>query len=192
MSGFGAARFWWIRHAPSDARGLCGWTDAPAVLFDKPALARLAARLPEAPMVTSDLRRAVETARALRGPRRRLPPMPELREQNFGAWEGAAYDDPRIAPLWENPAEVRPEGGESFVDLCARVGPAALSLAERTREGDLICVAHAGAIRAALAYALDLAPQGALAFEIAPLSLTRIDWIPSARAWRVVSVNERA
>jgi len=44
-------------------------------------------------------------------------------------------------------------------------------------------------IRAVLAIALDLAPDGALRFVIDPLSLTRIDRLE--RGWRVVAVNQR-
>jgi alpha-ribazole phosphatase len=52
---------------------------------------------------------------------------------------------------------------------------------------DVVLVVHAGTVRAALAIALDLAPEPALRFVIDPLSLTRIDRI--ADSWRVVGVN---
>jgi alpha-ribazole phosphatase len=55
--------------------------------------------------------------------------------------------------------------------------------------GDVVLVAHSGTIRAVLAIALDLAPDGALRFVIDPLSLTRIDRLDSG--WRVVAVNRR-
>ena len=55
--------------------------------------------------------------------------------------------------------------------------------------GDVVLVVHSGTIRAALAIALDLAPDAALRFVIDPLSLTRIDRLESG--WRVVAVNER-
>ena len=48
-------------------------------------------------------------------------------------------------------------------------------------------VVHSGTVRAALAIALDLAPEPALRFVIDPLSLTRIDRV--ADSWRVVGVN---
>jgi alpha-ribazole phosphatase len=53
--------------------------------------------------------------------------------------------------------------------------------------GDVVLVVHSGTIRAVLAIALDLAPEGALRFVIDPLSVTRIDRLASG--WRVVSVN---
>jgi alpha-ribazole phosphatase len=53
--------------------------------------------------------------------------------------------------------------------------------------GNVVLVVHSGTIRAALAIALDLAPEQALRFAMEPLSLTRIDRV--AGGWRVVGVN---
>jgi alpha-ribazole phosphatase len=93
---------------------------------------------------------------------------------------GDAYRD-----FWKSPASNRPPGGESFVDQIFRAtkGLAALPA------GDVVLVVHSGTIRAALAIALDLKPDGALRFVIDPLSLTRIDRLDAG--WRVVAVNQR-
>ena len=53
--------------------------------------------------------------------------------------------------------------------------------------GDVVLVVHSGTVRAALAIALEMAPEQALRFVIDPLSLTRIDRL--AGGWRVISVN---
>jgi alpha-ribazole phosphatase len=53
--------------------------------------------------------------------------------------------------------------------------------------GDVLIVAHAGTIRAALALALGIEPDHALRFVIDPLSLTRLDRLENS--WRVVAVN---
>ena len=58
---------------------------------------------------------------------------------------------------------------------------------------DIIAVAHGGTIRAALALALDLDPEAALAFTIENCSITRIDRIDGpgmGHGWRVVRVNQ--
>jgi alpha-ribazole phosphatase len=55
--------------------------------------------------------------------------------------------------------------------------------------GDVILVVHSGTIRAALAIALDVAPDSALRFVIDPLSLTLIDRLNAG--WRIVGVNRR-
>ena len=57
--------------------------------------------------------------------------------------------------------------------------------------GDLIVVAHAGTIRAALALALDLPLNSALSMSVSNLSLTKIDAFKEANpfAWRVEFAN---
>ena len=72
--------------------------------------------------------------------------------------------DPRLT-------RTAPPGGESFADACARIVPALESLA--AGGGRIAVVAHAGTVRAALSRALGR-PGAALAFRVAPLSLTRI------------------
>ena len=181
---------WLIRHAPVDGpRGIIHGPDAPADTSDAAAMAALKAKLPaNAFAVCSPARRTSETAFALG-----LDPVKEaaFREQDFGVWTGRRHND-LVAELgdayrdfWKSPAGNRPPGGESFVDqiLRATEGLAALPA------GDVILVVHSGTIRAALAIALDLKPDGALRFVIDPLSLTRIDRLDNG--WRVVAVHQR-
>lgn len=193
-------RWWWVRHAPSRAPkgAMIGWTDAAADLSDTGALSRRAASLPKnvsnggAMLVTSDLARARATAAALDLGEGRVEP--GLREVHFGAWEGQRFDQIPAAAL---PALTRfldgdgpAPGGESFGDVVDRVAKTCAEIAQRAQQQamtDIIAVAHAGAIRAALAIALDLAPKRAQSFAIDPLSLTRIDQIDGG--WRVGGVN---
>ena len=95
--------------------------------------------------------------------------------------------------FWLAPAHETPPGGESFAALTERVQPAILRLSERHAGRDIISLSHGGTIRAALALALDLAPEAALAFSIDNLSLTRIEHFPEpggAHGWRVVTANQ--
>ena len=78
---------------------------------------------------------------------------------------------------------MRPPGGESFIDMLARVGAAI----DRIEGPEILVVAHAGPIRAALAKALDLTPAGALSLCIDPLSLTCL--VRHSDAWLVEFVN---
>lgn len=188
-------RWWWVRHAPArltdDAvSSFLGWSDPPADLSDEHALGVLRSALPEeAAILSSDLVRARETADAIaRRNNKRLEPEPQLREQNFGAWEGRPYGAPEMAEFWRNPALAAPPEGESFAEVCDRVSRAVMTQ-NGEDETEIVAVAHAGSIRAALALALGLPPSQALTFEIAPLSLTRIDWLADARAWRIGGVN---
>lgn len=185
-------RWWWVRHAPVSATGFCGWSDPEADLSDDQTLAMLRASLPEdALLLSSDLRRATATAEALaRRSWDRAEPTAQLREQNFGDWEGRAYDDePDLDSFWRDPSGVRPPGGESFSDLCLRIGRYIVTQSREIDRREVVVVAHAGAIRAALALALTLPPAIALTFEVAPLSLTRVDWLSQAKTWRIGAVN---
>jgi alpha-ribazole phosphatase len=71
--------------------------------------------------------------------------------------------------------------------MMARVRAAVTEMTRHFEGRDVIAVAHAGTIRAALAVALDLSPHAALSFVIDPLSLTRLDAIGDG--WRVGGVN---
>lgn len=184
------ARLWLIRHAPvAGPRGVIHGIDAPADLSDAARIDALRAELPrEHAACCSPARRTVETALALG-----LDPVRQdaFREQDFGAWTGRRHGElaheqgKAYAAFWHSPARNQPPGGESFVDQIARV---AVALAELP-SGDVILVVHSGTIRAALATALELAPDSALRFVIDPLSLTRIDRLDGT--WRIGAVNRR-
>ncbi|MBF0306398.1 MAG: histidine phosphatase family protein, partial [Alphaproteobacteria bacterium] len=113
---------------------------------------------------------------------------PALAEQSFGAWTGRRWDEIEAGAFWADPAETAPPEGESFAEVCRRVGPALRRLAEVHAGRSVVAVIHAGSIRAALAEALDLTPAAALRLVIEPLSLTRLDRV--AGSWRVVAVNQ--
>jgi broad specificity phosphatase PhoE len=94
--------------------------------------------------------------------------------------------------FWHAPAHQRVPGGESFVDMMARVSWAILQLVEKHRGKNIIAVAHGGTIRCALGLALGLEPEHCLAFTMENCSLTRIDHIEGpgmGHNWRVITVN---
>ncbi|MDB2407756.1 histidine phosphatase family protein [Jannaschia sp.] len=170
-------RLWLIRHGPTHAKRMIGWTDLPADLSDTAALTRLQAALPDAPIVSSDLIRAVATADALQGTRDRLPHAQPMREFHYGDWEDRPFDaieEPALRAYFETPGAIRAPNGESWNDVAARVHAALTDLA---RGPDLIVVAHMGVILTLWARARGLAPYAALAQKIVNLSLTRIDWM---------------
>ena len=173
---------------------MIGWTDLAADLSDLAALARLEAMLPQdAPVISSDLVRAVGTAEALAGTRPRLAPDPDLREIGFGAWENRSHDDvsaedPVTArQFWEYPGTVCPPGGESWDRLRERVDAAADRLAALGR--DVIVVAHFGPILTQYQRAAGLATTDAFAQPVAPLSLSRFR---HGAGWHVEMVNQLA
>lgn len=183
-------RLWLVRHGPTHAKAMVGWTDLPADLSDLPALARLRAHLPDAPVISSDLSRAIATADALHRPR--LPHDPALREMHFGAWEMRRFDEIEaespdlIRAFWESPGDVRPPGGESWHEMTARVEAALQRLAHLPQ---VIVVCHFGPIVAAIQLAERLTPTEAFSHRIDNLSVTCLEFGPTPRA---VSINHIA
>ncbi|WP_417260096.1 histidine phosphatase family protein [Celeribacter sp.] len=181
-----------VRHGPTHAKSFVGWTDVPADLSETDKIARLEAALPHAPIISSDLSRAVKTADAIQGAKPRLPHDPRLRETYFGAWEGLtwaqieAQDGALARKVFETPGDTAPPEGESWNTLSARVASAVDALT-----GDVIVVAHMGVIMSLLQKALNCPPFEALGHEIAPLSLTVIrrnaDW--KSGGWNALSIN---
>lgn len=120
-------------------------------------------------IVSSDLRRALDTAIAL-GERSGLPVLVDerLRETHLGDWQGlthlevdAAAPGARLA--WRDDARWAPHGGESRVDVAARSMPLVAELIAQQGEWGLdepdrpmVLVAHGGLIAALTAALLGL------------------------------------
>lgn len=191
MSGETATELTLIRHAPALTGGrLCGRTDVEADVTDANSLS-VARSLAGAPrrLITSPARRCQQTALALWPDRQGLTD-PALWEQDFGAWDGRFYTDlPDLGVLSPDQlADHRPPQGESFADMATRVG---LALRSVLMDGDTTIIAHAGTVRAALSMALGQRAAG-LAFEVAPLSVTKIALLPEGGGWIIRSVNGSA
>ncbi len=204
MSDVKITRWWWVRHAPvtEDGGRVYGQADPPANVSDTETFRALAALLPrEAVWVASHLRRTHQTAEAVAAQGLAKPEMfieNDLAEQSFGEWQGKNRNEiygKHGLPhnFWLAPARTTPPGGESFVDVMARVTRCIERLSPKHAGRDVVAFAHGGTIRAALAYACGCSPESALSFAIDNLSVTRLDHIdplgPRA-AWRVNSVNQ--
>lgn len=186
----------WIRHLPVENGGrYIGHTDIPVVI---PRIsANLAAPLPEnAIWFSSPLIRAVDSAHWLmQSVRENTAPLqivPELMEQNFGVWENKTSDEVwelvDKSKKWESPAMIKPEGGESFIGLCARVDHWIENTMKDNYAKPWVIVAHAGTIRAALRHALNLVPEQALSFAVDYGSVTQVEYFPGEAA-RINYVN---
>ena len=170
-----------LRHAPLARPGLAGRRDVDADCSNAAALDWAAKALQGAETIwASPALRCRQTCAALA-----LFPEyhPALWEQDFGQWEEPGAEIPDLGPLpIAELAAHRPPGGESFLDMCARVQP---MLAQA--QGTVAIIAHAGTARAALAMAVGPA---ALSFSIAPLSLTILARTPGG--WAIEAVNRVA
>jgi broad specificity phosphatase PhoE len=198
-------RFWLIRHALVDENAraiLYGTMDVelcPSTLIEQaPMYAALARRLPQPALwsVTplSRTRRTAEAIFAAGYPQQPLTTEPALIEQSLGDWQGLPHAElPArlkfpVPPFWPLSGLEHPPGGETLAHVIARVGAALERLAVAHPDRDLVIVMHGGAIRAAVAHALRIAPDTALLMSVQNLSLTRLE--RHAAAWRVVCVNE--
>lgn len=138
---------------------------------------RPADREPAATLVySSDLVRARRTA-ALAFPGAEVRPDPRLRELHFGAFDGRTYAENvarfgrRFHAWLEDPARVRPPGGELLGELEARVLD---WLADLPRAGRVIAVTHAGPIRVLLAHLARVPFDDARRTPIAPCDVIRL------------------
>lgn len=192
MPAIAATELILIRHAPALNQGrMAGRRDVGADCSNAAAFADLRAKLgAKADRITSPALRCRETAASLWPDQEAPVSDARLWEQDFGAWEGQPFADlPDLGALsLADLAAHRPPQGESFADVCARVQPVLLSLTA----AQSVLIVHAGVIRAAIGLALSQShqdqPHLGLAFQIAPLSLTRL--VRIGALWSIACVNE--
>nr|WP_281347157.1 histidine phosphatase family protein [Tritonibacter litoralis] len=184
-----------LRHGPTHAKSMVGWSDLPADLSDTAALARIHDYVPnDALVVSSDLSRAVETAHAVQGQRQRLPHDPRLREMHFGAWELRTWAEleaetpDHIRAFWETPGDVQPPDGESWNQLCTRVDTVFDDLATQYAGQNLLVVGHFGQILTQVQRADQLTAEEAFAHRIDNLSVTEV--VKGSDGWSLQRINQ--
>jgi len=186
----------WVRHGPTHEKSFVGWRDVPADLSDAALIARVRSHLPDqARMVSSDLVRSVATADALSLPEHsRLPHEPDLREINFGIWDGMRFDaiaarDPELSrAFWEKPGDIRAPGGETWNETMARVSAVVDRLNAAHPNGHIIAVAHFGVILTQVQRALRVSAYEAMAHKIDNISVTTLRHLGADR-WDVDQIN---
>ena len=194
-----------IRHAPVDnpEGRIYGASDKMANVSNIEAFKVLAERLPQnAVSVVSHLKRTHQTLQAIKeaGLKFQKPIIDHrLGEQNFGNWVGKTYAEAKAvygksySRFWLAPVSEKPHNGESFIELMDRVHKSITDLNSRFMGKDIICIAHGGSIRPALALALGVKAEQAIPFVINNLSTTLIDYIHPEDGfeggWRVRGTN---
>lgn len=183
-----------VRHGPTHAKTMVGWSDLPADLSDTAQVARLADHLPaDGIVISSDLQRCVATADAIQRDRRRLAHDAALREIHFGDWELKTFteiekaDPDRIRAYWETPGDVRPPNGESWNEVTSRVDGAIDRLIDAHRGAKLIVVVHFGVILTQIQRAEQLTAEEVFAHRIDNLSVTSIKI--DDRGWTANPIN---
>jgi broad specificity phosphatase PhoE/nicotinamide riboside kinase len=118
-----------------------------------------------------------------------------LREQAMGAWEGRTWADltrehgALVTAWWTDYAHMRAPGGESLVELAARVGGWRSARLPALAGRRALLVTHIGVIRALLCDALGLPLDQALRFSPAAASHTALTFAESGAV--VTALGER-
>jgi probable phosphoglycerate mutase len=168
-----------VRHGQTDwsASGQhTGWTDLPLNDTGRRQANLLAARLASirfAAVFTSPLARALDTCRAA-GLVERAVVDPDLREWDYGEYEGRTTDEIRGSrpdwTIWTDPVP----GGESIDEVAARVD-AVIDRALRI-DGDVAIFGHGHGLRILAARWLRLAPARGGLFELSTATISRLGW----------------
>lgn len=128
---------------------------------------------PGARVISSPLRRAIETATA-------ITPDVEIDDRfielDYGDWDGLGVADisPDAWSEWRDDAQFRPPNGESLVELDRRVRPALEDLSEAARGGDIVVVSHVSPIKSAISWALGVGPEASWRCHLERASICRI------------------
>ena len=132
-------------------------------------------------IVTSPLLRCSSFALAL-GERLQLPVHedPRFKEVCFGEWEGRTRIEleerhpGQVSRFLKDPVNSRPPGAESLEEFTSRVQAGFYDLLGRFAGQSVLVVAHAGVIRAIMAYILEVPPSRMYRIHVANAGLSRI------------------
>ncbi len=166
----------------------------PADLSDLAHIAWLNAHLPaSAVVIASDLIRASATADTLSKTRTRLPDHADLREFNFGDWDGKHFTEvaethPELSrTYWETPGDIAAPGGESWNQTARRVARVVDDITARHIGKHIIAVAHFGVILTQVQRAMGVDAAQVLAHKIDNLSVTDMRF--DGDTWHLGRIN---
>lgn len=148
----------------------------------KAAASRLAAGAAIDAVVSSPLRRAVDTA-AIAAAELGLPTAvdDDLRETDFGDWDGFTLAEiqqhwPTAAARWRGDPQQPPPGGESFVDTAARVNRACDRLLRDYGGKTVLVVSHISPIKLLLCRALGVPIGTIYRLYLGSACINEIQW----------------
>jgi len=181
-----------VRHGATEwstALRYQGWSDVPLSPEGREQARLLAERLRAeaiAGVYSSDLARALDTAGLIAAQHRlSVVSLPDLREANFGRWEGLTFEeisrqDHQLAATWAaDPARIAPPDGETVVQVIERMNRAVTRIEAEVGEGTAVAVTHGGAIRALLCHVLKVPPERLWQFQVDAGSITVLEFHPA-------------
>lgn len=104
----------------------------------------------------------------------------ELREMDFGHWEGMTFHEvqdryPDNLREWKRSPDAAPTGStETFAAVLERMGSVARTLTTRYAGGSVIAVTHVTPIKALVAHALGAPPEALFRMELSAACFSRI------------------
>lgn len=176
-----------VRHGQADVPEgeLAGRRDFPLHPIGRKQVESLLPRLRREPLgriYASPIRRTQETANILAaGLGLPVQTAPELAEVEFGEWTAKRFPDLEVSPTWRRfntfRSGTRIPGGESFLEVQARIVDFMLRLRDDSPDQMLMLVTHGDVIRAALTWFLAIPADLLLRLEIstASTSIVRLD-----------------
>lgn len=196
-----------VRHGQTDwnsSSRFQGHTDVPlnAVgLAQAQAISRRLSVERPAAIYSSDLQRAWQTAQIIQQalPAEARCPLiaePRLREMCFGEWEGLTYSEiqarqHRQLEIWKSDLEhTAPPGGETLLDLKARVQAAYQDILQAHAEATVILVAHGGPLQMLIALALGLPPGRYWQVQLSNASLSELNIYPEGAILNLLNCTE--
>jgi alpha-ribazole phosphatase len=190
-----------VRHGEPEqsVRGRCyGRLDvslSPRGRAQMNAIRRELAAAPITAFYSSSLRRAVESADILASGRGPVTTREDLREIDFGDFEGLTYSEiaERFPALYERwmaaPATVAFPRGERFDGMVRRVRDAIDNICAAHPAQAVAVVSHAGVNRIALGSALGLEPRRLFAFDQSYACVNVIDYFGDTPLVRLVNAE---
>lgn len=178
-----------IRHGETDWNRelrFQGQIDVPLNAIGLEQANRLATRLASQPfdaVVSSDLRRAAQTAEVIARKRSATVNLdPRLREQSFGIVDGKSVAEIQLEhpQAWSRWLQFDPsmsfEGGEAMQDFAHRVLTGIGDWAAHHASGRVLIVCHGGLLDVVYRHALQLGFAGPRPCEIPNAGLNRVRW----------------
>ena len=166
-----------VRHGETDynKRGCYyGWTDCSLTvegIEQSKTLRRSFESIQYDVILSSDLKRATETANIINRGSKELITDNRLRELNFGQWEGKNYQEIMIQyaehwNLWvEDWENATPTGGESFSSMYNRTSECMDEILKIYKDKSIVIVSHNGSLRIIAAYLLGLTSEKSWCFS---------------------------
>jgi broad specificity phosphatase PhoE len=184
-------RLYLIRHAEVEQRyhrvfgGRIDMEISPLGHEQAKALAKHLERVPFDAIYASPMKRVQQTLQELVRRQNRPPVvLDDLREVDFGAWTGLAWDEVQArfgvsAFDWLNQLDQNGiEGAERMNDFRNRVENALKRVLDGRPGQTTAVVCHGGVIRMALSILLDLPLAKMAGFDFEYASLSIVDWLP--------------